>query len=59
MSETRYRTCDHCGKKLNEMEDYIEIELDKYGLIVADLCAPCYEKLEDLVKQWVSQGRAE
>ena len=58
MSEIRYRTCDHCGKKLDEMKDYIEIELDKYGLIVADLCAPCYERFNDLVKQFLSHGGA-
>ena len=58
MSEVRYRTCDHCGEKLDEAKDYIEVELDKYGVVVADLCESCYDQLEDLIKKWVSQGRA-
>lgn len=56
MSEVRYRLCDHCGEKLDEMKDYIEVELDKYGLIKADLCASCYAKFNDMVKQWISKG---
>ena len=56
MSEIRFRICDHCGATLDEMKDYIGIELDKYGLITADLCALCWEKLNDLVKQFIGKG---
>lgn len=53
MSETRYRTCDHCGKVLDEMRDYTQVEIDKYGLIVADLCVECYEKLSDMLTEYL------
>ena len=49
MSLVQYHKCDHCGKRLDEMRDYIDVEIDKYGLIVADLCVKCYEELSDLI----------
>ena len=51
--EVRYRTCDHCGKRLDPMKDYEECELDKYGLIRADLCAECYGELEAMVQRFL------
>lgn len=49
MSLVQYHKCDHCGKRLDEMRDYTDVEIDKYGLIVADLCEKCYEELTDLI----------
>lgn len=47
-----YHTCDHCGKHLDGMKDYQEVELDMlYGRI--DLCAGCYAELIELIKDFV------
>lgn len=59
MAEVRYRICDHCGTKLDEMRDYVEVEIDKYGLIVADLCVVCYEKLSDLLNEYLNLTKEE
>lgn len=50
---TLYHTCDHCGKRLDEMQDYIDIELSDFGTIKADLCAGCFEKINEIIKDFV------
>lgn len=52
-------TCDHCGKKLDEMKDYIDLELyDFYKIIDTDLCVACYEELTNVVKQFCKKDLA-
>ena len=49
--------CDHCGKTLNEMEDYPSSEIEiAYTEFEADLCKGCYEQLVKLVKNFCSKG---
>lgn len=52
-------TCDHCGKKLNDMKDYIDLELyGFYEVIDTDLCIVCYEELTNVVKQFCKKDLA-
>lgn len=42
-----YYTCDHCGKKLDAMHDYVEINIEAVDWIYgADLCVNCYDELK-------------
>ena len=45
--------CDHCGEELDNMQDYIDIELDLYSSwFNTDLCDECYQELSYKVKQF-------
>ena len=42
--------CDHCGKELNEMHDYIDVEIDMgVSWLRTDLCQECMHELKELV----------
>ena len=42
--------CDHCGKELDTMHDFDDIQIDMaHKWTTADLCAECLDKLYDLV----------
>ena len=46
----RVYTCDHCGKKMNEMVDFPDMEFDDVNeYFRADLCRGCLEELTNLV----------
>lgn len=47
--------CDHCGKELDEMKDYIDTEtmIDKY--LNFDLCKDCYVELGNLIKEFIGR----
>lgn len=45
--------CDHCGKVLNNMVDYPEIELFDIGCPASDLCKDCYKELQTLIRSFV------
>ena len=46
--------CDHCGKQLNGMKDYTEIEIEFCGdKICCDLCQDCYKELLKRTKDFV------
>jgi ribosomal protein L31 len=50
--------CDRCGKALDTMSDYTDIEIEIcYKTHRADLCAECFEKLNDIVEDFLSKGR--
>ena len=49
MSAVSYHVCDHCGKKLNAMEDWIEQEIMINTFINIDLCADCYNEFQNVV----------
>ena len=44
--------CDHCGKELNCMNDYGEIEIVALTSFISDLCAECIASLEDIVRKF-------
>lgn len=50
--------CDHCGKELDGMKDYISCEIEiAFTEIEADLCNECRGELTEIVKQFcVSYG---
>lgn len=50
--------CDHCGKVLNDMEDYGSSEIEiAYVEFTADLCKECHEELVKMVKDFCSFGK--
>ena len=51
---TVYNTCDHCGKRLNDMTDYVEYDglfnlIFESGISEVDLCSNCLEELKRIV----------
>lgn len=57
MKKTIY-TCDHCGKELDEMQDFPECETDVNGeLIRFDLCENCFNKLGTETRDFLSGNR--
>ena len=49
-------TCDHCGKKLDDMKDYPDTEFDTINdWFKADLCAECYTVISDVIKHFVNK----
>ena len=42
-------TCDHCGKELDEMHDYVDTEIDLLNFFHTDLCKKCAETLDSYV----------
>lgn len=51
-------TCDHCGKEMDEMRDYSDMEFkDFYEYMYADLCSECYHELGDIVLQYISKNK--
>lgn len=46
-------TCDHCNKKLNEMEDYADTEFDCINdWFKVDLCAECYTEISNTIREF-------
>ena len=41
--------CDHCGKVLDEMKDYVDTEIEAKNWFKADLCSSCIDELAKLV----------
>ena len=49
--------CDHCGKVLDDMKDYIGAEIEVcYEEYTHDLCDECRKQLTKLVKDFCSYG---
>ena len=42
-------TCDHCGKELDEVRDYVDTEVEMLNWFKADLCKNCAETLASYV----------
>lgn len=58
MGKVSFYTCDHCGKRLDEMKDYPESGLDVcYDYISCDLCADCVLELSKLVRGYVKKEK--
>ena len=46
-------TCDHCGKKLDEMKDFIDTEFDTIDeWFKADLCSECHTEISNTIKKF-------
>lgn len=56
MQKTEY-FCDHCGKLLNEEEDYLnaEITIGNELYVEADLCEDCITKLSDYAAKFIDK----
>lgn len=49
-------TCDHCGKEIDEMKDYSEMQIDDFAdFIEVDLCSECYDELNNIVLQYCNK----
>jgi hypothetical protein len=48
--------CDHCGKVLHEMHDYIDTEIEVKSWFKCDLCADCIAELEKIVVKFCKKG---
>lgn len=49
-------TCDHCGKEIDEMKDYPEMQIDDFAdFIEVDLCTECYDELNNMVLQYCNK----
>lgn len=52
--------CDHCGKKLNNMEDYIDVEIELGHIWRShDLCSECIEGLKDVIDEYCAKYQTE
>ena len=54
MATVHYKTCDHCGKRLDSMRDYDDYEVDLVGYV--DLCKECFNELTRIVKEFVERS---
>lgn len=45
-------TCDHCGKQLDEREDYTDFEIDAFNLFSVDLCKECRLEVATMVRSF-------
>lgn len=51
-------TCDHCGKEIDEMKDYTDIEFDNFfEIFKSDLCYQCFHELNDIVFKYVNKNK--
>lgn len=51
-------TCDHCGKGLDPMHDYTDMEIDDFiDWYEVDLCAECFHELNDIVLEFVNKKK--
>lgn len=49
-------TCDHCGKEIDSMNDYTEMEINNFDFFAeVDLCKKCYQEVSDIVKKFVNK----
>ena len=51
-------TCDHCGKELDEMKDYSDMEFDNFfDIFRADLCSKCFHELNNIVLKFINKNK--
>lgn len=49
-------TCDHCGKEIDEMKDYPEMQIDDFAnFIEVDLCSECYDELSNMILKYCNK----
>ena len=60
MAFTAFHTCDHCGKIIDDMKDYIDIGIDlSVETIYCDLCNDCLKELTKVIKAFVKKEGAD
>ena len=48
--------CDHCGKELDTMKDFCDVEINIYHVwFNTDLCSECFEELGKMAKQFCNK----
>lgn len=48
--------CDRCGKELNTMRDFNDLQIDLgYKWTTVDLCAECLDKLYEVVCEFCTR----
>lgn len=48
--------CDHCGKELDGMHDYADVEIDTaIGFVKTDLCRDCIYELDQMIEKFCEQ----
>ena len=56
MTEVKHY-CDHCGKEINYMDDYISLHIKMNHVdIGTDLCVDCFRELEESIKDFCTSG---
>jgi hypothetical protein len=51
--------CDHCGKILDNMSDYIDLSFEVcHKSHNVDLCTECFEKLDYVIKEFCGNQKA-
>ncbi len=54
--QKRVYICDHCGKELNEIQDYTEMEIRDFAdYVETDLCSKCYDELNNIVLKYCNK----
>ena len=48
--------CDHCGKELDEMKDFVEQDVGFYKDNIVDLCNDCFVGLDKLIYEYCKKG---
>lgn len=52
MKEEIYK-CDHCGKIMDVIKDYIDAEFEGPGFYeTMDLCEDCYRELKEFIESY-------
>lgn len=52
--------CDHCGKALDEMSDYVDVTIEvAHKRKHTDLCVECFEKMFVVLDDFCNKGGAE
>lgn len=56
-----YLVCDHCGKKLDNMNDYdgIEISISYEYFGDVDLCSDCFKEFVSKTKEYINRTAKE
>ena len=47
--------CDHCGKELNAMNDYIGTEIYALDCYDVDLCSNCINELQEIINSFTKR----
>lgn len=57
MAYKAYHTCDHCGKILDEMKDWIGIEIEEFYPCSHsfDLCKECAQELDKIISTFINE----
>lgn len=51
-------TCDHCGKEIDEMQDFAEMKIEDFiDYMETDLCNKCFHELNDMVAQYIGKNK--